>query len=214
MHTPSSSRAASRRLRTIHPATFLILLLLALFPTVSAISSSTNATWDPATLDYCAANPGPRSINGTAAESTPCYTDQVLTRQNTSTQYVVGGTAIMYLKFVTTGPLGGKNYTSTALFYPVVDDYSELQIPNSWPQLRVNTTALHSPQVSLELLYAGSIYALPYKRWATLVDASVLYVPSRTAIITLDNGMLRIEKGQAVGSIGLTFSAHRRADEL
>ncbi|KAJ3169919.1 hypothetical protein HDU88_000561 [Geranomyces variabilis] len=195
MHPPFSRLPASGRLPTLLPGVCvrllsLLLLLLLLLPAADAIASSANATWDPATFDYCAANPAPHSINGTAAANTPCYTDQVLTRQNTSTSYATGGTAIMYMKFVTTGPLGGANYTSTAVFYPVVDDYSELQIPNSWSKLRQNTTTLHSPQISLELLYAGNIYALPYKRWAVLQDATVLYVPSRTAIITLDNGVL------------------------
>ncbi|KAI8586527.1 hypothetical protein BDZ88DRAFT_509696, partial [Geranomyces variabilis] len=216
MHPPFSQLPASGRLPTLLPGVcvrlLILLLLLPLLPATDAIASSANATWDPATFDYCAANPAPHSINGTAAANTPCYTDQVLTRQNTSTSYATGGTAIMYMKFVTTGPLGGANYTSTAVFYPVVDDYSELQIPNSmknfvawraaeifadllamgsgWSKLRQNTTTLHSPQISLELLYAGNIYALPYKRWAVLQDATVLYVPSRTAIITLDNGVL------------------------
>ncbi|KAI8909264.1 hypothetical protein DFJ77DRAFT_116253 [Powellomyces hirtus] len=163
-------------------------LFLALLPSICAIASDTHADWDPATLDYCAANFG----TDATALNAPCREAQILNRLNVSVPaYAVGATAVMYMKFATTDRLNSTvNYTSTAVFYPIVDDYSQLTIPGSWPALIANTTDSKSPQISLDLLYRGTIYSLDYRRWATLDRATHLYVPSRTAIITLDNGEL------------------------
>ncbi|KAJ3021427.1 hypothetical protein HKX48_008521 [Thoreauomyces humboldtii] len=162
-----------------------LLCILALLPDTYSTATVPTADWNDPTLDYCAAN-----ILVVNSTSPPCKTQQTLARLPETNSYTIGDTSIVYMKFLTYDVIDRTlNYTSTGVFYPLVDDYSELTIPNSFSTLTTNTTdTTHGPLIGMELLYANTTQATDYLKWAVKEDGEYLSVTSRTAVVTLDNG--------------------------
>ncbi|KAI8816319.1 uncharacterized protein EV422DRAFT_296323 [Fimicolochytrium jonesii] len=178
----------------MHPPILLLLApLLTLFPLTTAITSIPLSDWDvPSRLDYCASTPytGDTSAILFNNSAIPCREVQYDARTPNRGAYNIGQQAVVYLNFTTTDTLTGDPYPNTAVFYPTVDDYSELVIPDSWSAIADNTTTVpaSSPTVGLTLMHNGGSYVTPSRKWAIKAQSEILYVPSRTAIVTLDNG--------------------------
>ncbi|KAI9164553.1 hypothetical protein H9P43_008412 [Blastocladiella emersonii ATCC 22665] len=72
----------------------------------------------------------------------------------------------------------------SSIFFPRVDQYTKLTIPKSYDLL----TRLPSISVSLALVHAGRVYALPAKAWwSTQFNR---YIPFRTVIVTMVGGVI------------------------
>ncbi|TPX73007.1 hypothetical protein SpCBS45565_g00339 [Spizellomyces sp. 'palustris'] len=164
-------------------AAFLFALLVPLLPSIYAISAVPLADWNPPSLGYCAAIP--------AGSGTPgCLIIQNEARANSSTSlYSKANSAVMYMNLTTTDPLSGVATSSIAVFYPKVDDYSQLEIPNSWTNLTqyADTTP---PEITMYLLYRNQIFPTATVKWATTANGKLVYVPSRTVVVNIENGAL------------------------
>ncbi|KAJ3302988.1 hypothetical protein HDV03_004268 [Kappamyces sp. JEL0829] len=98
-----------------------------------------------------------------------------------------GQSLITYLRFKRTDN-AIKTYTS--LFFPAVDDYSQLAVPNSWHYLSTFASGATFTNVSLILYYGGRYFDLPYAGSSVNIAGVTYYVKSRTVLITLKNGIL------------------------
>ncbi|KNE59323.1 hypothetical protein AMAG_03623 [Allomyces macrogynus ATCC 38327] len=94
---------------------------------------------------------------------------------------------VYYNESVTTssGNVETVRRNMSTVFFPKVDAYSKLTVPNSYR----NITALADIQVSLGLVTGGSYYELPAKQWYS--STMHAYIPYRPVIITLSSGTRR-----------------------
>lgn len=90
----------------------------------------------------------------------------------------------------TTPVLVKQTSNLTAGFYPFVDQYTKLVIPNSY----TNISTLPDVRIGFELLHNKKVYELPSRQWfSTSLSRFVEY---RTVIITMVNGFItRLEWG-------------------
>ncbi|KAJ3376029.1 hypothetical protein GGF31_000095 [Allomyces arbusculus] len=100
---------------------------------------------------------------------------------------------VYYNESVTTpsGDVETVRRNMSTVFFPKVDAYSKLTVPNSYP----NITTLADIQVSLGLVTGGSYYELPAKRWYS--STMHAYIPYRPVIITLSSGAITMIEWQS-----------------
>ncbi|KAL7750137.1 hypothetical protein RI367_004309 [Sorochytrium milnesiophthora] len=154
-------------LRVALPCLFLLLLTLCTQPAAADNTLATN---------YCAAIGQCDTVLGTSANPL-------------RTTYATGDSMSMLVKLLYTNTTVNTtgSYTTysnySAMFFPKVDDYTKLTIPNSWNYLISPATLV----VAVDLIYAGSRYTLGGKKWYN--PAVNGYAPFRTVVITMTNGV-------------------------
>lgn len=110
-------------------------------------------------------------------------------RDTTRPGYLRGDRTVAYVRFVYSNNTDLGNGTvipgqavDTAQFYPTVDEYTSLTIPNTYAKL----VTYQDVQIKVEFTFSGYMYdALAPKRWAKNQKA----VPFRTVIVTMDQGL-------------------------
>ncbi|KAI9088894.1 hypothetical protein DFS34DRAFT_598123 [Phlyctochytrium arcticum] len=165
----------------------LSLALLPVKPT-GAMSAIPASDFDTPSRSYCASTPQSLLTSPNAG----CGLAQNQARNNaTSTLYIKGGSSVVYMRLQTTDPISQDKYNSTAVFFPTVDDYSQMVIPNSWPALTANLSESTQPSIAMKLLYRNTLYETEDRRFAVIANGQTVYVPARTVVATLENGAVK-----------------------
>jgi hypothetical protein len=106
-----------------------------------------------------------------------------------------GEKILMYFRFIKNDAAADSIRTFTATFYPLVDDYTQMTIPNSYARSNIgyellNTLASSQNQVNATavMYYAGRYLEIPFKRISLNRFGQTFYVPGRTILVTLNNG--------------------------
>ncbi|KAI8612715.1 hypothetical protein BC830DRAFT_538702 [Chytriomyces sp. MP71] len=87
-----------------------------------------------------------------------------------------------------------NNVIQTAAFYPRVDEYSELTIPNSNSLMMAWTDASHSIRIQIVTIVNNQLYRSNSIAF-TGIDQTTVCVPARTLIMNLNSGRLFINGG-------------------
>ncbi|KAJ3189406.1 hypothetical protein HDU85_003036 [Gaertneriomyces sp. JEL0708] len=160
------------------PLLYQLIAVLSFVQAVYGITSIPNATWSEPSFDYCAALPDPEA----------CLRIQTEARLPNQSPLSKGTPSVMYMHLHTKSIITNADANSTAIFYPRVDDYSELVIPDSWGKLVDDLSDATFPTISMTLLSKDKIWVLPDLQWAIRFNGIIHYVPFRTALAVLDNG--------------------------
>ncbi|KAJ1548290.1 hypothetical protein HK405_003801, partial [Cladochytrium tenue] len=104
-----------------------------------------------------------------------------------------GVTATFFLQLLYTNTTANASATaanavSTAAFFPLVDQYSELTVPGAYSYLQAYTTATQAPQVQVLMYFRGQLFKSGPLAWSKL-DGSLYYVPARTVVVALQGGV-------------------------
>ncbi|KAJ1569424.1 Serine/threonine-protein phosphatase pp1 [Cladochytrium tenue] len=142
-------------------------------------SDHNSPSWGSAQTSYCGAA-------GTCSS-------QLTTAADASGVFVKGVTATFFLQLLYTNTTANASATtanavSTAAFFPLVDQYSELTVPGAYSYLQAYTTATQAPQVQVLMYFRGQLFKSGPLAWSKL-DGSLYYVPARTVVVALQGGV-------------------------
>ncbi|KAI9366724.1 hypothetical protein DFJ73DRAFT_1020 [Zopfochytrium polystomum] len=186
---PPSHTTTTTTAITITTTLLLALLLALILPSpddtlVLAQGDHDPPSWGSPDGSYC-------GQSGTCAQRRVAAAD-------TSDLYVKGVPSVFFLQFLyvnSTAPSTTSSTTSasynavkTAAFYPLVDQYSELVVPGSFALVRGTTSATVAPYVQVLLYFRGQLFKSGPVAWSKL-DGDLYYVPARTVVVNLQNGV-------------------------
>ncbi|KAI8899530.1 hypothetical protein BC833DRAFT_585340 [Globomyces pollinis-pini] len=97
-----------------------------------------------------------------------------------------GNQIMMYFRLVKGTDTGQRRYTG--VYYPTVDDYTEMSVPNSWDILDTLASGANYANVSLIWYVSGKHLELPYQHLSVNRFGQTFYVPGRTALVTVKQG--------------------------
>lgn len=111
-----------------------------------------------------------------------------LSRSQEKSKYSIGDrvTVMIKLHYTNVTSVFPGNFSNlpevveSAMFFPVVDEYSMLIVNGSFEKLETFANI----EVSFELIHANSRWIIPRRKWYQ----SGKYIPFRTAIVTLNEG--------------------------
>ncbi|TPX75534.1 hypothetical protein CcCBS67573_g03196 [Chytriomyces confervae] len=108
--------------------------------------------------------------------------------QTVVSYFVKSAPCIMYMQvFVVNSADAKKSFVSTATFYPRVDEYSELIVPNSNAFMSQYTDASQSIQIQMVMIVDNQLYKSGMKSF-TAIDQTTVCVPARTVVVNLNRG--------------------------
>ncbi|KAJ3103935.1 hypothetical protein HDU97_009747 [Phlyctochytrium planicorne] len=117
--------------------------------------------------------------------------------------FTKGLPAVFFMQFIAsnkttqvgnTTSIVGMDILKTASFYPFVDEYSELVVPNSFSLLtQWSLSTINVPRLQMILFFRGQLFKTGLVTWTKFSDGGLYYVPARTVKITLKNGELKDE---------------------
>jgi hypothetical protein len=109
-----------------------------------------------------------------------------------------GDKQLVYFRFLKREGSLDSSRTYTAVFYPKVDDFTLLTIPNSYSLLNTLASSQNYADASLILYYSGRYLEVPYRKISINRLGQTYYVPGRTILIELNKGIIQ--------SIGWAFT--------
>lgn len=163
-------------------AAFVLLLLLQTFAPSALVDEL--SVIRPAHAQKLVINPN--QLYCPQAEKNACLT--VIRANRNPKQYERGQPTLAYVRFLYSNSTTYDNGTETkswlsetAMFYPNVDEYTSLQVPNTYQRLVTYAEIL----VTVDFVFGGNLYqSLTPLGWAK----NQKVVPFRTVIITMTNG--------------------------
>ncbi|KAJ3406948.1 hypothetical protein HDU80_010008 [Chytriomyces hyalinus] len=127
--------------------------------------------------------------------------------QTVVSYFVKSAPCIMYMQvFVVNSADAKKSFVSTATFYPRVDEYSELIVPNSNAFMSQYTDASQSIQIQMVMIVDNQLYKSGMKSF-TAIDQTTVCVPARTVVVNLNRGMPFVNGGLQWSSTDCALSA-------
>jgi hypothetical protein len=133
---------------------------------------------------YTISGPDSTYLSGTNSLS------PILTTRRQVTPLSKGDKILIYFRLLKRDGQTDSLKTFTATFYPRVDDYTTMSIPNSYSLLDTLASSQNYADVGMIVYYAGRYFEVPYKRVSINRFGQTYHVPGRTVLIQLKNGLL------------------------
>jgi hypothetical protein len=100
----------------------------------------------------------------------------------------IGQSILLYLRVLKGDKSSKTENVYTSAFFPSVDHYSSLTVPNTWKLLETFASTDKYANVSMVMYHNAKLFETSWKPWVINDFGNTYHVPFRTLMIVLDQG--------------------------